>query len=149
MPKGPARLAALGLLSLCALSSCHDDRPADKPGPRTYQLTSVTDLPMSSPREGVIKDVAYMILDYHFNDSAATANPQAFDSGHGSYPGHNGRRYKMLFPRSAMRAELNRLRDSLLATGPADFSDTLLVLKGPGGKSPDGVTPPSTKTRIR
>ncbi|WP_231590653.1 hypothetical protein [Hymenobacter terrenus] len=74
-----------------------------------------------------------MLIAFHDDDSAAAANSKEFDSGSGSYGSVNGRRRNMIFPRSAQRAEIYRLRDSLLATGPANFSDTLRFLSAPTG----------------
>ncbi|WP_156175970.1 hypothetical protein [Hymenobacter terrenus] len=98
--------------------------------------------PLLSDREALIKDVSDLIVLYHDNDSAAAADSASLARGSsGGKGGIKGRR--AYIPRAVMRAELNRLRDSLLATGPADFSDTLRIRRKPVGKStPSGFLPP-------
>ncbi|WP_046243440.1 hypothetical protein [Hymenobacter terrenus] len=124
---------ALGL-SLLGLTGCYDrDTPA-KPH-QVYHFVTKEEEPVLSRRETTIKDVAMLIREYRFDEEEARVHPEYFDKGSGGYTNGYGRHYKILRPRKAWRAELNRLRDSLLATGPADFRDTLLVLKGTGAPS--------------
>lgn len=142
------RLPALGLslLGLAALYGCYDREHRTPEGPQGYHVVPQSELPVLTPREAVVQDVSRLILEYHFGESQAAAHPERYAKGRwsGNYTGNNGRKYTIFYPRTAQRAELNRLRDSLLATGPADFKDTLMVLKGPTSSSIPGDTLPDS-----
>lgn len=113
----PIAILVLNLLGASALSSCHTQQ--DQPVQPQQQALSGNELLHPTPRQQAIRDLAGRIRFYHEGDSIAAAKPGSTD---GDIVDINHRRY--VFPtRVALRADLNRVLDSLRKAGPLEMGN--------------------------
>lgn len=114
----------LGILVLALGASCTDDKDQRVPPPQPlYHLTMEAEMPPRHSRERITQDLALDILEY--KDFVKDSISKERKWGNSFVVGN--KRYMSL---RSWRADLNSLRDSLLATGTADLSDTLKVNQG-------------------
>lgn len=109
-------LATLGLnlFILNALTGC-SDWERDKPRHTETRIPTDAELPPVSPRQQAIRVLASRIRSYHHYDSLGVSHPYPADSP-GNIVGTHGRIYHFA-TQTEERADLNRVLDSLRATG--------------------------------
>ena len=102
----------LGLLGLSALASC-SDWERDKPQQTKAEVDILTEPPPVSPRQQTIRMLAGRINSYHNYDSLGVSHPRV-----GRSVVSFRRRWFEFATAAENRADINRMLDSLRATGP-------------------------------
>jgi hypothetical protein len=133
--KHTACLSLLGVLLVASrATSCHKQLPENEAA--EHQEESAYQADTGGSRQKAIRLLASRLRWYHDGDSAAMANPGATD---GEVLDIGKRRF-VFKTRADLRADLNRVLDSLRRTGPLvmgnakDATDTISY-KGPSVRS--------------
>ena len=133
--KHTAGLSLLGFLLVAGgATSCHEQLPENQVAEQ--QPETVSQAVADSPRQQAIRLLASRLRWYHDGDSAAAATPGATD---GEVLDIGKRRF-VFKNRADLRADLNRVLDSLRRTGPLvmgnarEATDTISY-KGPSVRS--------------
>lgn len=131
-----ARYLAAGLLALASLAGCYE-REREKPAqPPEARILSDAELLPISPRQQAVRILAARIDRYHRYDSLGVSHPDPRGGGTAFFHGR-----KFHFATGAEeRADLNRVLDSLRATGPLQM--------GRGSSDPQADTLPHLGPRV-